>query len=90
MLDLPSGVGEVGLGLRKKKLQTAFFDFILVVTYIEALNDYGIFVVASRSLLLRVNCTDILLNVPSHDHDLPLAPIPRNTAESGASLAACL
>ena len=44
-------------------------------TYLITLDDHGIFVVEKSCFLLLINGTEILLDVPTDDHDLPLATV---------------
>ena len=59
---------------------------LIQITYLKSLNDQGIFVVEACGNLFTVDCTNVLLYIPSNNHDLPLAAVLGNTTIFGASL----
>ena len=59
-------------------------------TYLEPLDDERVLVIEASGCFFVLDGTDVLLDFPADDHNLPLAPILGDTSELGATLASCL
>ena len=59
-------------------------------TYLKPLDDKRVLVIEARCCFFVLDSTDVLLDFPADDHNLPLAAILGDTTELGAALASCL
>ena len=57
---------------------------------LEPLDDTRVLVIEARRCFFVLDGTDVLLDFPANDHDLPLAPILGDSTELGTALASCL
>lgn len=61
-----------------------------MTTYLETLNDQGVFVVETGCSFLAFHGSDVLFDIAAYDHDLPLASILGDASVLRSSLASCL